>query len=108
MVVATVLVSATAGLLPLKYMDREHLVLEASCVTLAQLATSLRVQAPAVEVSTLNRSVCFESAHPSLREVASALESQAHLTLKLGYCGSGATLLFGGYPIGRPQFAAAP
>jgi hypothetical protein len=99
-----VLVAAAATLVPLKFVDRTHLEgISANCVTLREVATASRTRVDALDEEALGRTVCFTSTRPSMREVFAAVEKQLGLSMRYLYCGNGATLLFGAYPMGDPR-----
>lgn len=91
-----------AAALPFKYVDREHLVLQANCVSVQQIATASRARFEHLGEDALDRQVCFQSTGPSMREVATALE-EVGVTMKYGYCGNSVTILWGASPIGGPR-----
>lgn len=89
------LVVALALLAPLKWRDLNSMRLPDRCVSMNTLAPSLS-----------NTKVCFSSRTPTYREVEGVL-AQSGVTMHFGYCGTGATLLFGMHPIGGPRFTLA-
>lgn len=46
-----------------------------------------------------SQEICFSRPSPTRREVLARLE-ESGIKLRFGYCGTGATLLFGAYPMG--------
>ncbi|MFO0598701.1 MAG: hypothetical protein U0228_25570 [Myxococcaceae bacterium] len=101
-------IPAITLLIPLKYIDRETVTLTAGCHALSELhgarfATDRRMRLSAHP--TPEPQLCFDEPNPTLRQLRTQLEKSG-LTLKLPYCGNGATFLLGAYPINVT--AAAP
>lgn len=90
------IVVALALYAPLKWRDFNSMRgLPARCVPMNTLAPSLS-----------DAKVCFSSRTPTYREVEDVLAA-AGVTMNFGYCGTGATVLFGMHPTGAPRFTIA-
>ncbi len=95
-----------AALAPLKQMDRPiPKLLPSEALTVAELGRFLDVW-PEVAPEAAARVVHLPSRRPTWREVDAALTRDSGLRLRFGYCGFGASLLFGPHPIGPPRIAA--
>lgn len=55
-----------AAALPFKYVDREHLVLQANCGSVQQIAAASRARFEHLGEAVLDRQVCFKSTGPSM------------------------------------------
>ena len=107
--VATTVAAAWA---PVKYVDRKTFgPLETPCTAVRDLVSAMDIPesafGPGVNSEALDRTVCVANSRPTLREVSDALEKQTGLKLLIGYCGTSATILWGGYPIGGPSLELA-
>ncbi|MGV3625441.1 MAG: hypothetical protein ACO1OB_31815 [Archangium sp.] len=92
---AFVLVLLAALLTPLKWRDLNTRSFADSCVPMSTFAPSLP-----------DAKVCFSSRTPTYREVEDVLRGEG-VTMDFGYCGNGATVLFGMHPDGAPRFTLA-
>lgn len=90
LVMSLVFVAAWAA--PLKHDDRTHLTFASRCVPMDEVLKELGTKPDRSE------ELCFSSASPTRREVLARLE-ESGIKLRFGYCGTGATLLFGPYPM---------
>jgi hypothetical protein len=105
---AAILVAGVAVLLPTKYVDHEHVFgLPGRWVELKEVVNAVEGSwdSDVVPEETLHRRVCFSVPDPTLREVGTRLESELGIRMKIGYCGTGASLLWGMHPIGQPVFS---
>ena len=96
---AMALTLTVAVRLPTKDIDRRHVELRARCVPVKELTTAMRVQLDHLASEAGERPVCFDTLNPSWRTVAEQSKAQAGIDLTFHYCGNGATVLFGAYPI---------
>lgn len=97
---ATLLV---ALLIPVKHLDQKVAPLHYERMPLSQLTQKLRqdwrvmVRAPLKEGT--NVFIAFETSRTmTQRDVLNQLARDTGMDLRIGYCGTGATFLFGGYP----------
>lgn len=95
--VALVMTIAICAELPFKYVDLHRVELTADCTTIGELKHALRLRTEQTELDA--KTVCFTERSPTLRTVRDELERQTNTTLQLGYCGNGASFLFGAYPL---------
>lgn len=93
-----------AQAMPLKFIDRQTIQLDAPCATVREVAARAEIMPRALPSTLPETRVCFTSSSPTLREVMRVCEQQANVAVLLGYCGNGATLLWGAHPIGGPTF----
>lgn len=88
---------ATVGLcvkLPFKYVDRTRVTLSAECVSLDELANVVHARNTVTDAPL----VCFSERTPTVRTIQKAIEQQTSATLHIGFCGTGASFLFGASP----------
>ena len=90
-------IGAVASQLPFKHLDG-RVTLPSACVTVASAAKAADWDVTEASPEGLERIVCTASSEPTLRELRSALEATG-FELFQGYCGNGATLLWGGSPM---------
>ena len=96
-----------AVLAPLKHEDRKLEALPGTEVTLEELSIPARIWFPHDRAKVR---VTLPSNPPTLGQVISAIESQTDLICDVRRCGTGATILWGGYIIGiqaEPRVATA-
>jgi hypothetical protein len=95
----TTLTIATAVQLPTKDIDRRQIELSSRCVPVKELTKAMRVQLDHLASEAGERPVCFDNLTPNWRTIAEQSKTQAGVDLTFHYCGSGATVLFGAYPV---------
>lgn len=102
--VLAITVVLVAQAMPLKFVDRQTIQLESPCATVREVAARAELMPGPLPPSFAETRVCVSSSNPTLREVMHVCEQQANVTVRVGYCGNGATFLWGAHPIGGPTF----
>jgi hypothetical protein len=104
-VVTATTLCLVAQRIPCKYVDRQLIRLAATCPTVREVVAAVQASPDDLPPGVLDARICFSSSEPSLREVTEELERQASVETEIGYCGTGASLLFGMHPIGLPRLS---
>jgi hypothetical protein len=101
-ILAAVSVMFAAHSAPVKFVDRRvHVDLTSIELPLSGLAMDLAADPQILVIGAFPETIIrLPSRRPTYRQVDAALRRYAGYTLRAGYCGSGATLLFGAHPIG--------
>jgi hypothetical protein len=101
-VATALLVMLAAHVAPVKFVDRRiEAILSSDELPLRVLVEEFASDTRAVTSGAYSETIVrLPSRRPTYRQLDAALRGQAGFRLRVGYCGNGASLLFGAHPIG--------